>query len=49
MSRRKRVAAVPAKVDASACCVADEAAKAAQESGCGCSSKAATRKETADA
>ena len=38
----------PAKVDASACCVADEEAKAAEESGCGCSSKAAARKETAD-
>ena len=30
----------PAKTDASACCVADETAKAAGKSGCGCGSKA---------
>ncbi|MGE0697938.1 MAG: hypothetical protein AB7O57_02475 [Hyphomicrobiaceae bacterium] len=30
----------PAKSDASACCVADEAAKAAGNSGCGCRAEA---------
>jgi hypothetical protein len=37
----------PAKADVSACCVADEEAKLAGKSGCGCSSSAPPRKEVA--